>query len=127
MSLSLSKRLTQIQINNLKKHNKILQYSEEDKKNLTIFITIFFTLCLILFGIYLLDNCCIDLNQYNLFRKANYETKIIISIFISLILWIVRAIYLLKNNLINEDFYKYFIKDKFSYFLLIFIITVGIF
>ena len=119
MGLSLSKRLTQIQINNLKKNNKILQYSIENKQTLIFFILFFLTLSVILFALYIINNCCFNLSDYIFFKKSNYENDIIFYIFIAFTIWTIRVLYLLKKNIINQDFYKYFVKDKFSYVLII--------
>ena len=47
MGLSFSKRVTQIQINKLKKKNKILKYSLDDLRNLFKFILLFFSISII--------------------------------------------------------------------------------
>ena len=58
----------------------------------------------------------------NWFKYTNYPKDFLTIILIVFTLWIVRTINLLKKNLIIIDFYKFFIKDKYTYYNLIVLI-----
>lgn len=122
MGLSFSKRVTQIQINKLKKENKILKYSLDDLRNLFKFILLFFSISIITLFLYLINNYNPFITSLNFFKISNHPIDFLIILFIVFSIWIMRSILLLKKSLIEVDFYKFFIKDKYSYFSLLILI-----
>jgi len=122
MGLSLSKRVTQIQINELKQGNKILKYSLDDLKNLFKYVVIFFSISVITLSFYIINNYNSVIANLNLFKITNYPKDFLIILLIIFSIWIARTINLLKKNLIKVDFYNFFIKDKYTYFSLIILI-----
>ena len=122
IGLSLSKRVTQIQINELKQGNEILKYSLDDLKNLFKYVIIFFSISVITLFYYVINNYNSNIINLNLFDFSNYPNDFLIILLIIFSIWIARTINLLKKNLIKIDFYNFFIKDKYSYFSLIILI-----
>ncbi len=118
MALSLAKRVPQIQINQLKKNNSILKYSVEDINKFISFIFLFFTTSILIFFLYLLNSCCVNFNNYNLFQISNYSIETLIVLFSLFVIWVIRTIILLVKNKIKIDIYKFYLQDKFSYFIL---------
>ncbi len=122
MGLSLSKRVTQIQINQLKPGNSILKYSLDDLRYLLKYILVFFSISLVSYFFYIINNFNSYIADLNLFKVTNHPKDFLIILLFIFIIWIVRTMKLLRNNLIDKDFYKFFIKDKFSYLCLIILI-----
>tara|TARA_B100000579_G_C22842084_1_gene862122 strand:+ start:2891 stop:3772 length:882 start_codon:yes stop_codon:yes gene_type:complete len=118
MALSLAKRVPQIQINQLKKNNSILKYSVEDINKFISFIFLFFSTSILIFFLYLLNSCCVNFNNYNLFQISNYSIETLIVLFSLFVIWVIRTIILLVKNKIKIDIYKFYLQDKFSYFIL---------
>ena len=118
MALSLAKRVPQIQINQLKKNNSILKYSVEDINKFISFIFLFFSTSILIFFLYLLNSCCVNFNNYNLFQISNYSMETLIVLFSLFVIWVIRTIILLVKNKIKIDIYKFYLQDKFSYFIL---------
>jgi len=118
MALSLAKRVPQIQINQLKKNNSILKYSVEDINKFISFIFLFFSTSILIFFLYLLNSCFVNFNNYNLFQISNYSMETLIVLFSLFVIWVIRTIILLVKNKIKIDIYKFYLQDKFSYFIL---------
>lgn len=122
MGLSLSKRVTQIQINQLKPGNSILKYSLDDLRYLLKYIFVFFSISFVSYFFYIINNFNSYIADLNLFKVTNHPKDFLIILLFIFIIWIVRTMKLLRNNLIDKDFYKFFIKDKFSYLCLMILI-----
>ena len=114
--LSTSKRIIQVILNKLKLNNQIIPYSRKDILFLKFIIILFFTLSASLFMIYILNSYYFDFFSNNIFTRPQYSLSQTLLFFFTFVIWLVRCMYLILKNKINIDIYKFFFKDKFSYF-----------
>ena len=114
--LSTSKRIIQVILNKLKLNNQIIPYSRKDILFLKFIIILFFTLSASLFMIYILNSYYFDFFSNNIFTRPQYSLNQTLLFFFTFVIWLVRCMYLILKNKINIDIYKFFFKDKFSYF-----------
>ena len=125
ISFSVLKRLIQIKKINLK-NNKIIAYNLGDIGILEKILITFMSLNLITFIFYIFFNLEIFKFKSYIFAYSFQVEKIII-IFLVYLVFILKVLYSYFKGNIRSDIYKYVIKDKFSYFLGIFLIIIMFF
>tara|TARA_B100000989_G_scaffold297089_1_gene281882 strand:- start:1520 stop:2377 length:858 start_codon:yes stop_codon:yes gene_type:complete len=123
LSFSILKRLIQIRKNKLLKKNKIIAYNLKDCRTLEGALKSFMLINIIIFILYVFYNL-----NYLEFRDYvfvyNFPSDKIITIFFIYLFFISRILYSYFKRNINKDIYRYVIKDKYSYFISIFIIII---
>ena len=124
--LSTSKRIIQVTLNKLKLNNQIIPYSHKDILFLRFIIILFFMLSALLFMIYILNSYYFDFFSNNIFTRPQYSLSQTLLFFFTFIIWLVRCMYLILKNKINIDIYKFFFRDKFSYFSIFVYLTLSI-
>mgnify|MGYP000856832370 CR=1 FL=1 len=126
LGLSLSKRIIQIQINNLKIGNTIIKYSLNDQHKFLISIIFFFTMSILIFCLYLLNNFYFDYIYLNLFQKTTFSLDVLLILFLFFSVSVIRMIYQIKKKIIQIDLYKFFLNDKFNYIIILIVITYAL-
>ena len=119
------KKIDSNQKNKLKKNNKIIAYNLGDIGILEKILITFMSLNLITFIFYIFNLEIFKFKSY-IFAYSFQVEKIII-IFLVYLVFILKVLYSYFKGNIRSDIYKYVIKDKFSYFLGIFLIIIMFF
>ena len=123
-SLSAYKRLVQVKVNNIDIKSKIIPYTSLDNNRLKkiIFFSIFVNF--FIFQIYFTTGLnFLDFKNFELFY-SNFQTHTLIYLNLVYIFLILRIIYTIRKNLIKEDIYNFFTKDKVVIFLLFILVIV---
>tara|TARA_B100000963_G_C22619843_1_gene669306 strand:+ start:273 stop:1148 length:876 start_codon:yes stop_codon:yes gene_type:complete len=118
LGLSISKRVIQVTSNKLKIGNIISPYNLKDQILLKNLVFLSFVITFVILIIFILNiNEIINLKE-NFFLPSFLNPSEVAVLFSFYTIWIIRCFILIKQNSIEIDIFKYFLKDKFSYVLL---------
>ena len=126
LGLSTAKRSIQVSSNKLKINNLISPYYVGDLKILKKSILFSFLITLIILALFILNIQNIITLEDTIFLPSFLNFTEILILFSCYTIWVIRCYYLININKIKIDIYKYFIEDKFSYFLIFIFLLIFI-